>query len=56
MSMTNMANMLMDPKIMQKLKQFNAREYRSSHKKLRFYSKLISKLGGWFDRIVAFYC
>ena len=35
----------MDPKIMQKLKQFNSREYRSSHKKLGSYSKLICKLG-----------
>ena len=44
MSMSNMANMLMDPKIMQKLKQFNAREYRSSHNKLGPYSKLKYKL------------
>ena len=44
MSITNMANALMDPKNVQKLKQFNARDYRSSQKKLGFHSKLISKL------------
>ena len=43
-SIMSMSNMLMDPKIMQKLKQFDAREYHSSHKKLESYSKLISKL------------
>ena len=44
MSMSDMANVLMDPKIMQKLKQFNAREYRSSQKKLGSFKKLIFKL------------
>ena len=44
MRIGNMANALMDPKLVQKLKQFNAREYRSSQKKLRPHSKLISKL------------
>ena len=43
-SITNMANALMDPKYMQILKQFNARKYRSSQKKLRPHGKLISKL------------
>ena len=43
-SISNMANALMDPKYMQILKQFNAREYRSSQKKLRPHGKLISKL------------
>ena len=33
MSIMSMANMLMDPKIMQKLNQFNPRQYRSSQKK-----------------------
>ena len=45
MCMSNMANVLMDPKIMQKLKKFNAKEYRSSQKKLGSYKKLISKIG-----------
>ena len=35
----------MDPKIMKKLKQFNAREYCFSQKKLGSYKKLVSKLG-----------
>ena len=43
--MSSIANMIMDPKIMQKLKQFNARELRSSQKKLGSYKKLVSKLG-----------
>ena len=34
----------MDPKYVQILKQFNAREYRSSQKKLGHHSKYISKL------------
>ena len=45
MSMSNMANMLVNPKTVQKLKQFNPRKYQSSQKKLRSYMKLISKLG-----------
>ena len=43
-SIMSLANMLMDPKNKQKLKQFNAREYRSSQKKLGSHGKLISKL------------
>ena len=44
MSMTIMANALMDPKNIQKMKQFNAKEYHSSQKKLGPHSKLISKV------------
>ena len=45
MSMSNMAKCLVDPKSVQKLKQFNPREYCSSQNKLGSYKKLISKLG-----------
>ena len=45
MSISYMSNVLMDPENVQKLKQFNAREYRFSQKKLGSHGKLISKLG-----------
>ena len=43
--MSNMANILVNPKTVQKLRQFNPRKYQSSKKKLRSYMRLISKLG-----------